>query len=150
MAMRVRDIFDKPVFKTEIVLCLAWARLLITVLPFRKLRPRLGPLFEPDAGEELPQLTPAQVKKARDTGRIIRRVAWHMPFRADCVPQAMTGRWMLARRGIPSHIMIGTRKQPEASQLEFQAWLMVGDVEVTGGDENATFQPFNKDSAATD
>lgn len=148
--MRARDIFDKPVFKVEIVLCLAWARLLITVLPFRKLKPRLGPLFEPSTGEDQPELNPAQMKKARDTGRIIRRVAWHMPFRADCVPQAMTGRWMLARRGIPSRIMIGTRKQPEASELQFHAWLIVGDVEVTGGGENATFQPFNKDGAATD
>lgn len=148
--MRARDIFDKPVFKTEIVLCLAWARLLISVMPFRKLRQRMGPLFEPDTGEELPELTPTQVEKARDTGQTIRRVAWHMPFRADCVPQAMTGRWMLARRGIPSRIMIGTRKDPQAAEVQFHAWLMVGDVEVTGGDENAAYYAFNKDSAAAD
>lgn len=147
--MRRFGLFDKPVFKLEIVLCLAWARLLITILPFSRLRPMLGSITEDVASSEAPELTEPQLKKAHDTGRIIRRVAWRMPFRADCVPQALTGRWMLARRGIATRIIIGTRRDPEKG-LEFHAWLLAGDLEVTGGRENGTFRPFRMSEAAAD
>ncbi|MCB2065903.1 MAG: lasso peptide biosynthesis B2 protein [Erythrobacter sp.] len=148
--MRRRDIFDKPVFKLEMVLCLAWARLLISVLPFRRLRPMLGPIFEEPAAGQAPGLTAPQLKKAADTGRILHRVAGRMPFRADCVPQALTARWMLARRGIATRIRIGTRRDPAQDGLQFHAWLMAGDLVVTGGQDIETYSAFGNGEQAAE
>lgn len=135
-------ITDKPVFKLEIAICLLWARLLINCLPFRLWRGMLGPIAEAPGGAEIPPLTRPQLKKASDTGRIIRRIAGRMPFRADCLPQAMTGRWMLARRGIPTRIALGARKDGLQRDLQFHAWLVAGTRVVTGGEESDSFQSF--------
>ena len=133
---------DKPAFKLEIVLCLLWARLLISCLPFRRWRKALGPIADQPGANLPPALQPAQLEKAVDTGRLIRKVAGHMPFRADCLPQAMTGRWMLARRGIETRVAIGSRRGTEEDGLLFHAWLLAGDRIVTGGDESTEFAPF--------
>lgn len=135
-------LFDKPVFKLEIALCLLWARLLISWLPFRRWRRALGPIADQPGANAPPVLTPPQLQKAVGTGRIIRKVAGRMPFRSDCLPQAMTGRWMLARRGIETRVAIGSRRGTLEEGLLFHAWLLAGDRVVTGGDESADFAPF--------
>lgn len=142
--MSRRGIFDRMALKLEIILCLAWARLLITVLSFRRLRPALGPIFETQDSGEASALSAPQRKKAADAGRFIRRISRRMPFRADCVPQAMAGRWILARRGIATRIVIGTRRASQSQELEFHAWLMAGELVVTGGHAISGFRPFQR------
>lgn len=129
---------DKRVFKLEIMLCLAWARLLVACLPFRWWRSVLGPL-----DGEPPQLDARQLKKAVDTGRIVREVAERMPFAAVCLPQAMATRWMLARRGIGTRLRIGARRGEQlGSAMLVHAWLCAGDRVVTGKHERDSYTAF--------
>jgi hypothetical protein len=51
----------------------------------------------------------------------IARVAPHHPFRPQCLEQALASRWMLARRGQPSRLVIGARQHA----FEAHAWLEV-------------------------
>ena len=141
---------DKRIFKLEIVLCLAWARLLIRLMPFRWWRGTLGPIDRAADMESLPQLNAEQAKKAAGTGRMIRRLADSLPFKAVCLPQAMAGRWMLARRNIPTRIVIGTKRGTLEEGLLFHAWLIAGEAIVTGGEESSDFNAFRKQQGVTE
>lgn len=60
-------------------------------------------------------------------------VARYMPFRSDCLVQALAARRWLARHGIASGLSIGVRKTEE-EPFAAHAWLEAGGVIVTGGD----------------
>jgi len=135
----------KRLLRLEIWLSLAWARFLIRWVPFRYWRGLLGVIEGEQSDDERPQLSPEQRKQASDIGRIVNRVADHLRlFEAVCLPRAMTSRWVLARRGLPSRIIIGSRRGDMEEGLLFHAWLMVGDVVVTGESERADFMAFDK------
>lgn len=130
----------KAVLKAEIVVGLAFARLLIKLVPFRWWRRTLGPIDGRSAASSAP-ITAREKKVAGDIGRIIKRLAGKQKFEAVCFPQAITGRWVLGRRGIPSQIVLGSRRGND-SELALHAWLKVGDFVVTGQDEYETYQSF--------
>lgn len=63
----------------------------------------------------------------------IPRVAARVPWRSDCLVQAVAGQRWLASLGIESTLSIGVRKTVEHG-FEAHAWLKVGEESVTGGD----------------
>lgn len=130
----------KTVLRAEIVIGLAFARALIKLVPFRWWRRTLGPIDGSAIAGELP-LTPREEKMASDVGRMIRRLAGKQKFEAVCFPQAITGKWVLKRRGIPSQIVLGSRRD-EDTGLALHAWLKVGDMVITGQNEYETYQSF--------
>jgi hypothetical protein len=50
---------------------------------------------------------------------------------AVCLPQALAGHWILGRRGVPSVVCFGVRRDTAAA-LEAHAWLRVADRVVLG------------------
>ena len=63
----------------------------------------------------------------REAGRMVREVARRLPCRALALPRATTARWMLRRRGIRSHPILGGRRGGDpAVALAYHAW--AGDV----------------------
>ena len=133
----------------EAALFLGAARLLIRFVPFRVWRGWMGPI---GARGPLPPLAGRQRASALRARRWIRRVSANAPFRAVCLPQAMAGRWMLARRGIPSELHIGARMpgKDEAAGRPFNlhAWLVCGDLCLTGAHERHRFAAFARPAAA--
>lgn len=71
---------------------------------------------------------------------VIPRLALRLPWRADCLVQALAGQTMLLRRGVASTIAVGTARQSDGS-FEAHAWLVCGDAVILGGDI-ARFAPF--------
>lgn len=63
--------------------------------------------------------------------RAVRRASRNLPGTHLCLPQALAGRWMLARRDIESQLYLGTRRRPDGA-LDHHAWLKVGAWWVTG------------------
>jgi len=63
----------------------------------------------------------------------IDRMAARVPWRADCLVQALAGRRWLQKEGIPSRISVGATRDREGS-LEAHAWLLCEDRIVLGGD----------------
>jgi len=70
---------------------------------------------------------------------LVERVAYavpimglRVPWRSDCVVQALAARRWLARGGIDSDLCIGVRNDDKG--FEAHAWLKVGERIVTGGD----------------
>lgn len=94
-------------------------------------------------GSEVDPLLPLTARDRRIVQRIavaIPGVALRVPWRADCMVQAMAARRWLARAGIGSTMKIGVRRDvPDG--FGAHAWLTVGDTVVTGGDI-APYQPL--------
>lgn len=70
----------------------------------------------------------------------IPRVAARLPWRSDCLVQALAARSWLARQGVATSLVMGVRKD-RPDDLAAHAWLMAGDQVVTGGDV-AGFAPL--------
>ena len=64
---------------------------------------------------------------------IIPSVAYRVPWRSDCLVQALAAQGMLRRRRIASQIVVGAKK-PEGEVFESHAWLTVHDRTILGGD----------------
>ena len=75
-----------------------------------------------------------------DQLRLISRVAFavpivaaRVPWRADCLVQALAAQRWLRRKGIPTTLHVGVHKEIPA-EFEAHAWLMQGGTIITGGD----------------
>jgi len=79
-----------------------------------------------------PALSPAQAALVERVAYAVPIMGLRVPWRSDCLVQALAARSWLARAAVPSDVCIGVRKD----ELGFQAhaWLKVGDRIVTGGD----------------
>lgn len=64
---------------------------------------------------------------------IMPRISCRMPFRADCLVQALAAQRWLASRHIASAIVIGAER-PEHGPFAAHAWLTCASVNVTGGE----------------
>lgn len=86
----------------------------------------------------LGDLLPSQPDKDSDVlyvervAYVIPRVAAYLPWRSDCLVQALAARRWLKRKGIPSTLRIGVKR--ESGNFSSHAWLVHGDRIVTGGD----------------
>lgn len=78
-------------------------------------------------------LTKKQARLVDQVAFAIPRAADRVPWRADCLVQALAGERWLRRRGIAAQIIIGVKKDAKVP-IDAHAWLDVGGQVVTGGD----------------
>jgi Transglutaminase-like superfamily len=71
---------------------------------------------------------------------IIPRIARRVPWRADCLVQALAGQCWLQQEGVPSEIVVGTARKADGT-FEAHAWLRRGNRVILGGDISR-FQPL--------
>ena len=142
----------------EAAALVAVARVLVRHVPMRHWHRLLNAGPENGGGD-------AEGRRAlgREVGGIVRTVAFHLPFRAACLPQAMAAQWMLRRRGVSSRLTFGVRRAPGSPQgaagkhagapaagpaapspprLHFHAWLTVAGEPVVGGWDIETYAPL--------
>jgi hypothetical protein len=77
-----------------------------------------------------PALTAGQRNLVERVAYAIPRVGARVPWRSDCLVQALAARHWLAREGVASNLTIGVRNE---GGFAAHAWLKVGDEVVTGG-----------------
>ncbi len=112
----------------EATLVAVFVRLGLQTLRFRRLR---GLLSTDAADHELP---------TEDVERIawtVKKVCKYIPLDATCLTQAMTGEYMLGRRGRESNLRIGVAKSDE-QKLDAHAWLEVDGNVVIGNNQDLT------------
>lgn len=107
---------------------LARARLWVRSLSFASLAPRLGVADLETAAASPSGREPALRSVAWATAAAARRVPW----RAQCLEQAIAAQRMLRRRGLASTLYFGIARDAER-ELAPHAWLRSGSVCVTGG-----------------
>jgi hypothetical protein len=111
----------------EAGLGLALYKVVLYVVPFRLLAPSLGRPMR----ERLTPVNPAQRE-------IIRQVAWaleaadrRLPWHSRCLVRAVTAKRMLQRRGLPSTLYLGARRDAER-KIATHAWLLAGELPLVG------------------
>ena len=64
---------------------------------------------------------------------LVPRIARRLPWRADCLVQALAGQRCLGASGLASRVVIGAETS-SAAGFSAHAWLVCGERVVTGGD----------------
>jgi hypothetical protein len=85
------------------------------------------------APKETAELDRRQDSIAQRVAFAIPRAAARLPWRADCLVQALAAERWLSRQGIPSALSLGVPRDRSAG-FEAHAWLKAGNRIVTGGD----------------
>lgn len=117
---------------------LLWpARLIVNLFPLRQ----LARVYGRDQGTQVsvPVALAADVSAARTIGRAIALAARYSPSSANCYPQALVARLLLRIRKVPHGLFFGLRRDVETDTMEAHAWVMVGQVPVTGGDSFGSY-----------
>lgn len=123
----------KVSFKEYLLLIEAWfflalARAILIVMPFKRIAPLLGKV-----NNDVPLSPPHEKDVILHQIKIsILRGSRFSPWRTKCFEQAIAGKAMLRMRHIRSLLYLGAYKDP-ANQLKAHAWLIAGDIVVTGG-----------------
>nr|WP_137677806.1 lasso peptide biosynthesis B2 protein [Parerythrobacter lutipelagi] len=128
----------------EAAACLAWARLLVLLVPVKHWRDQIADGVE--AKGQLPVLTQKERAAVRLVARSVGRAVRNAPVELVCLPQALAARWMLKRRGVETQLYIGTRRAAEETR-EFHAWLKSGRTWVTGHCEEKEYVTFTRQTA---
>ena len=129
----------------EAIVMLAAARILIRFGSERDLVTRIGGTRVAAAPREDGAAAPEAVEpRGIPIGAMLERVARHTWWRSMCLEQAVAGRWMLRRRGIPSTMYVGMAKRD--GNFIAHAWLVGEGRTVTGASaENyATLAAFRE------
>ena len=118
----------------EAAFALGAARLVLALLPFRRIAARLG-----RAGEESADtIPPALDSIAEQVGWAAETMARHLPWESSCLAKALSAWWMMGRRGIAGTVYFGVARNP-GRPFDAHAWLRCGTRIVTGGEGQEGF-----------
>lgn len=115
----------------EVLLLLGLARLTLKIVPFRRIAQHLGELQVETSAEEAPD----RLAQAQRIALAVSRISPHTPWISNCFPQALTAKFWLRQKRIPSTLYLGValNKEDAETQMEAHAWLRCGGMYVTGG-----------------
>jgi hypothetical protein len=118
----------------EACLVMVFSIIAIKIVPFRFLSRCLGTHMasSPAVNKATNEQSIYLVQKSID------RVSNNFPYKVICMPEAMTAKLMLARRGIDSTLYMGVKKN-ESGDLAAHAWLRAGEIFLTGELEKDDF-----------
>lgn len=117
----------------EAMLLLAFARIVIAVLPFRTVGRIAGWIRVSNAPSD--EVRAATVRRV---GWAIGACAKRAPFRAVCFQQGLAAQIMLRRRGVPSILHFGAAPDVQ-NGLVAHVSVRDGDTNVVGGEDAARF-----------
>ena len=106
---------------------LAIARIMLVVMPFRRLAARLSS----ESGSSHTEPDQEMLQRISYT---VSAAANNVPWRSDCFPQTIAARMLLKRYGYASIIHLGVELVGEDA-LSGHAWLTCGETVVTGAAE---------------
>lgn len=115
---------------------LALARMLLLLLPFRKLAPLLGKRSSPDNEERCNALHHTRLTHISNA---ILKAAAYSPWRTQCFEQALAARLMLRCRGLATTVFFGVSKNKKKGHFNAHAWLQCHGLTVTGGKQVEQF-----------
>lgn len=128
------------VFMLRVYALLLVMRGVISALTLRRITAHLGTPMTETPREGLPE---EQLRYAQRVGRAIRRAAPRTPTNSNCYPQALTGWWLLHRKGIPTTFYYGAAFDEDGTRLQAHVWLRCGPLVVTGGEQRRRFAPLS-------
>lgn len=113
---------------------LAAARLAVLLVPFRHLSRRLGAHMS----ESSTDLEPARIATLKRVRWAIGAVGRRVPWRCQCLEQALAAKMLLRVRGCSNTLYLGVARNGGA-QVDAHAWLRSGAFLVVGGEGHERF-----------
>ena len=129
--------FSAPAARRRLALEAGWELLrarVLTLCPATIYSASLGRLVEADEPES-ERLAEVSRNQAAEIGQVVASVSARLPFRAECLQQAIAVRRMLRRRGISAMVYLGiARDRAERADVRqaAHAWVKVGTRVVSG------------------
>ncbi|BDX07617.1 lasso peptide biosynthesis B2 protein [Planctobacterium marinum] len=121
----------------EACMLLAIARFLVWAFPFKYWVKLIGESMSTSRVHKQPKIS--QEKRFR-IAWAVKSAAYHVPWQALCLPQAMTAKWMLGFRGQSSKLYLGVKSGSNNGQgMAAHAWLSCCEGVITGGDVEQEF-----------
>ncbi|MGE0055194.1 MAG: lasso peptide biosynthesis B2 protein [Hyphomicrobium sp.] len=119
---------------SEAAFLLAVAHVLTKLVPYRWWSGLLGPICDAHQNNERSIFVNSEAAQA--VGWAVNAAARNVPWNAVCLPRAMVGKWMLARRDVDSTLCLGICRSlgSAKSHADLHAWLEVGEHTITGGE----------------
>lgn len=125
---------DKRLF-WEAFLFLTYARLIVLLIPFKVIGPRLGAQNKETTSKEN-----IQVDSAKAIATAIRLAVRYIPWKTVCLPQAIAANRMLKRRKLSGILYLGLARDDEKTKgLKAHAWLRHGETIVCGAKGHQQF-----------
>ncbi|MGC2856652.1 lasso peptide biosynthesis B2 protein [Novispirillum sp. DQ9] len=130
----------KVLARTEATAALIVAWILVFIVPFRWSRRFFGPMTS--ATDQPPHRpSPPHLARAKIVTRRLYHVAHSLPWHSSCLVLALSGRMILARRGIRGSVVrFGVKV--ENGRVDAHAWLMLGTTTLLGEKEAEGYQPL--------
>jgi hypothetical protein len=117
----VRPDAGRAALLAEALLWLTAARLLMSILPFRRVAALLG-LKE---SRRPSQSRPVDSATLAAVGWVIPALAQHLPWSSTCLVRALAGARLMHRRDVPVTLHLGARSTGDGTLLA-HAWLSAG------------------------
>jgi hypothetical protein len=138
----LESLVGKQGLENEALWVLALARVAVTILSFRRVAGWLGRF-----GHETRDAPTPRLEQALAVAWAVQTTARKVPWRCECLEQALAAKWMLRKRKLPSTLYFGTFFNGHA--LEAHAWVRCGQQIVTGarGHQQFTVTAVYGDSA---
>ena len=107
------------------MMCLCWAQLLVSLVPFRHWRGRLG--LAEQADQFVDQVA------ARRQAADVEWAAKRLPFTTKCLPRAMALSWKLRRKRIEHSVVFAVRPADSRESAEApHAWVEIDGQKILG------------------
>lgn len=121
------------IYFLEAMFLLHVSKLFIMFMPFKRIAGKIGKLQVESSKFSI------NSAKINDVEHAVRRASRFCLHKSKCYDQALTGKFMLRRRSMPSTMYFGLAKDTQHS-LSAHAWVRCGNRIVTGkaGHENFT------------
>lgn len=122
----------KKVLLFQIVFWLFVSKVMVKTMAYKRVERFLGRKLDHQQNEPGDQ-PPAPEPLAADLGYWVERLSDRLPWNLNCLPQAMTARFILKGKGYGGVIFIGVTKD-DKQQLESHAWFQTGPWILTGAE----------------
>ncbi|MFM7022546.1 MAG: lasso peptide biosynthesis B2 protein [Flavobacteriales bacterium] len=114
-----------------------YVRFLMLFVKFKRYEKRLGTRGVADNYT----MNDHEFQLAHNIAKALNGVSNYTLWESKCMVQAVSAKWMLKKRGIPSTIYFGVKK--EGQELKAHAWLKVGEIVVIGRAGHKEFKIVN-------
>lgn len=130
----------KELARAEAIAALIVAWILVFIVPFRWGRRCFGRVISATEQPPFPPTSP-QLARAQWVTRRLYHIAHGLPWHSSCLVLALSGRMLLARRGIRGSVVrFGVKV--ENGRVDAHAWLMLGTTTLLGGNEAEGYHPL--------
>lgn len=120
----------------RIVIVSTLFRVMISFIPFKIYKKYLGVANL----ESKFNISKVEQKKGFNISKAVYKISYYMPFKINCLVNAMTMKYILRKSNIESTLYLGVYKNKINNNLEAHAWFRLGNDIISGKEDINNFK----------